>query len=87
MKQYLLRNKVVIFVTYVSLCALLATMTILVLFFLWYPDFIGWLSNKIPDSGFLGYIPLVVLIGGLSLGLFPIFLALSKWREITVKRR
>ena len=65
-----------------SFCVLLAAMTAGVLFLLWYPDFISWFSSKFTAiPSFLGFIPIVVLVGGLSGIVFLAYLALPIWRE------
>lgn len=67
---------------YRSICMLGVTMAGLVLFFLWYPDFIGWFSGKLPNPGFLGIIPIVILVAGVSLGVGFGLLSISNWRGL-----
>ena len=68
---------------YVTLCKLVMAMVAGVLFFLWYPDFVSWFSNKLPTiPSFLSIIPAIILVCGLSATIFLAYLAIANWREL-----
>ena len=75
--------KTLLLETFVSLVKLATAFVIFVLFFLWYPDFVGWFASKLPTaSGLLGIIPACVFVGGITFGILFNYLSISNWRDL-----
>ena len=69
----------------VALSGLIMSAVVLVLFFMWLPDFFSWYSSKtaLIEGGFFGIIPLIVVVSGLCGGTILIMLSACNLRCTT----